>query len=286
MELHIGRVSKTYPNGVQALKEVTLMITGGMFIFYNTNVINEYRADVDITRLQAEYEHRYKRYQRMPQPRTTATRLQIDVHPQRREAHIRGSYTLLNGRDVAIESIHLSTVPGAEPVSLAFDRSAALALADEERGYRIYTLATALQPRHSLRLDFEVRIHSRGFRENGADASVVSNGTSFTDGNGFPAIGYDPRRELISATARRQHGLSERLVVPSLYDVDARMDSAEPVQFEAVIGTDEDQIAVAPGRLRRIIITDIPCTLRAWSAASRPRSRPIPSGSDRIRAPI
>ncbi|HEX2095104.1 MAG TPA: hypothetical protein VHG28_22075 [Longimicrobiaceae bacterium] len=230
---------------------VGLILTLGGFIFYNTNVLNGYRTDSEIAKLHAEYEQRYKRYERIPQPRMTATRLHVEIHPERREARIRGSYTLLNGSAVAIDSIHVTTVPGAEPEALAFDRTAALVLSDEDRGYRIYDLERPLQPGGSLRLDFEVHIESRGFRESGADASVVANGTYFTNGNGFPAIGYQQSRELITPRERREHGLPERPVIPSLYDVGERMEWAERIAFDAVVGTDADQVAVAPGRLRR-----------------------------------
>ena len=49
--------------------------------------------------------------------------------------------------------------------------------------------SSPLLPGHSLRLDFEVRVASRGFRESGVDTSVVANGTYFTSG-WLPAIGY------------------------------------------------------------------------------------------------
>ena len=234
-----------------AAAAVGLILTLGGFIFYNTNVLNEYLTESEITKLHAEYEQRYKRYERIPQPRMTATSLHVEIHPERREAQIRGSYSLLNESDVAIDSIHVATVPGAEPEALAFDRTAALVLSDEDRGYRIYDLERPLQPGDSLRLDFEVHIESHGFRNQGADASVVANGTHFTNGNWFPAIGYQQSRELISARERREHGLPDRPVVPSLYDVEARMERAERIAFDAVVGTDADQIAVAPGRLRR-----------------------------------
>ncbi len=122
---------------------------------------------------------------------------------------------------------------------------------DADRGYRIYALERPLQPGDSLRLDFAVRIEPRGFRNEGVDASVVANGSYFTTGNWFPAIGYQRSRELLSARDRREHGLPVRPVVPSLDDVEARTESAERIAFEAVLGTDEDQVAVAPGRLRR-----------------------------------
>jgi ABC-type transport system involved in multi-copper enzyme maturation permease subunit len=251
VRLQLARRRFTRPTAWAAAAAVGLILALGGFIFYNTNVLNEYLTDSEITKLHAEYEQRYKRYERIPQPRMTATRLHVEIHPERREAQIRGSYSLLNHSAVAIDSIHVATVPGAEPEALAFDRTAALVLSDEDRGYRIYDLEKPLQPGDSLRLDFQVHIESRGFRNQGADASVVANGTYFTNGNWFPAIGYQQSRELIIARERREHGLPDRPVVPSLYDVEARKDRGRGIAFDAVVGTDADQVAVAPGALRR-----------------------------------
>ena len=91
-----------------------------------------------------------------------------------------------------------------------------------------------------------------GFLDRGIDASVVANGTYFTN-RWLPALGYQPNRELSNAWDRRAHGLAPRPVIPSLDDVEARRATtgAERIAFEAVVGTDEGQIAVAPGALIR-----------------------------------
>ncbi len=57
----------------------------------------------------------------------------------------------------------------------------------------------------------------------------------------------------MSAADRREHGLAPRPVIASLYDAEGREPAARGggIAFEAVVGTDEDQVAVAPGALRR-----------------------------------
>lgn len=235
---------------IAAACAVGLILTLGGFVFYNTNILNEHRSSSDIARLRAEYEHRYKRYERVPQPRLSATRLHLEIHPERREVEIRGSHYLVNSSNVAIDSIHVS-IPGIEPESLSFDRAAVLVVSDVERGHRIYALEEQIRPGDSLRLDFSVHAKPRGFGNDGVDDSVVANGTHFTSAALLPTIGYQQSRELISAADRRRHGLPARPVVPSLYDDNERMKPAERITFEAVVGTVGDQVAVAPGRLRR-----------------------------------
>ncbi len=229
-----------------------LLIVGlGGFIFYNTNVLNEYRTASDGVERRAEYERRYARYARTPQPRLTGTRLHVEIHPERRSAEIRGSYQLVNRSAVPIDSLHLATMAGSRPDSVEFDQPAALVLDDDDHGHRIYALERPLQPGDSLRMSFRVRIEPRGFTEGGIDPSVVANGTFFSAGALLPAIGYQRDRELLSYADRRAQGLASRPVVPSLYDSTANQSAAGRIAFDAVVGTAADQVAVAPGALRR-----------------------------------
>ena len=257
VRLQSARRRFTRPTAWVAGAAAVLIVTLGGFIFYNTNVLNQYLSRSDIAERRAEYERRYGRYAGIPQPRLTGTSLRVEIFPERRVVDIRGTYRLVNRSGVAIDSVHVATVTGVETRDVGFDRPATRVLADEERGHRIYALTQPLQPGDSLRLDFRVNVEPHGFRESGVDASVVANGTFFTNGDWLPAIGYQRGRELTIASDRREYGLNPRPVIPSLYDVDARKDRngwtnfEGGIAFEAVVGTDEDQVAVAPGALRR-----------------------------------
>lgn len=228
-----------------------ILITGG-FVFYNTNVLNEYLTASDVAGRTAEYERRYGRYAEIPQPQLAAASLQVEIYPERGAVDIRGTYRLENRDAAAIDSVHVATAPFIETRSMEFDRPAVTVLVDEELGHRIYALERPLQPGDSLRLDFLVHVEPHGFSEGGVDASVTANGTAFTNG-WLPAIGYQRRRELISPDDRREQGLEPRPLIPSLYDVAARKVRESGIEFEAVLGTHEDQIAVAPGALRRTL---------------------------------
>jgi len=236
-----------------AATALTLILSVGGFIFYNTNVLHAYVTTGDRIERSAEYERRYRRYFGIPQPRLTATALRIEIYPERREAEIRGTYCLVNDSAVAIESIHLATAAEVETRAVAFDRRVARVLDDEELHYRIYTLEQALRPGETLQLNFEVHFEPHGFTSRGANASVLAKGTYFTNSNWLPAIGYQRNRELNAAGVRRQHGLAPRPAAPSLDDAAARRIrvGGDPIAFDAIVGTSRDQIALAPGILRR-----------------------------------
>ncbi len=246
--LQLARHRFTGPTRWLAGSASVLILALGGFIFYNTNILNEYLTTSEVKGRQAEYERRYERYNGIPQPEPTQANLHIEIYPDLREAEIRGSYQLVNRSTVAIDSIHVATAKVTTETS--FDRAAALVVADEDHGHRIYALEEPLQPGDSLRLDFKVNIKPRGFRENGVDASVTSNGTFFMNKNYFPLIGYQRHRELITATDRREHGLAPRPLIAFLNDEEAYKDRGRGIAFNAVLGTQEDQVAVAPGMLR------------------------------------
>ena len=255
VRLQIARRRFTHQTAATSATAAGLILTLGSLIFYNTNVLNEYATASDRAEQRAEYERRYGRYEGIPQPRLTGTSLHVEIYPERRKAEIRGNYRLVNNSTVPIDSVHLATAPEVETVAVAFDRPASLVLADEDLGHRIYILDKPLQPGDVLRLGFKVRFEARGFRSDGvlpAAASVVANGTIFTNQDWLPAIGYRANRELNEAGTRRAHGLAPRPLVRSLYDVEGQQDliGKESTAFEAVVGTAEDQIAVAPGALR------------------------------------
>ncbi|MEJ7811873.1 MAG: ABC transporter permease [Gemmatimonadaceae bacterium] len=259
--LHIARLRFTRAALSTAAVAVALILTLGGFIFYNTNVLNEYITEDELVQRRADYERRYGKYEGIPQPQRTATNLHIEIHPDRRAASIRGSYRLANRDVTPIESVHLEPAFYVE-TRVTFDRPARLVVADDELGHHIYALDEPLQPGDSLTLSFDVQFVPRGFRNsglrsNGAGQAILENGTYLT-GSALPVIGYQPLRELWSAEDRRKHGLPRQITLPPPGDIDPNVAAGAPAAFEAIVGTDADQVAVAPGELRR-----------TWSEAGR-----------------
>ncbi len=251
--LRLARRRLTRPTIGVAAAAAALIITFGSFIFYNTNVLNAYDSASDRVARSVEYERRYGQYEGIPQPRIAGATLRVEIYPERREAEIRGSYRLLNSSGVAIDAIHLAPGSEVETGSAEFDLPAKLTLDDQRLGHRIYTLETPLLPGDSLGLNFDVRFKPRGFTNDGTDPAVAANGTFIEGHEWLPAVGYQPSRAIAGAGERRAQGLPPRPDVRSLDDVEARRDlaHAERIAFEAIVGTAEGQVALAPGALRR-----------------------------------
>ncbi|HUQ82163.1 MAG TPA: ABC transporter permease, partial [Gemmatimonadaceae bacterium] len=259
--LRIARRRFTRPTVVATLTAAGLIATLGGFVFYNTNVLNEYITDDEMVQRRADYERRYGMFEGKPQPQRAATNVRVEIYPGRGAATIHGSYRLINRSAAPIDSIHLEPAFYVK-TSVTFDRPARAALVDEKLGHWIYALDKPLQPGDSLTLSFDVRLEPRGFRNGGSRASgagtaIVANGSNFTSG-ALPVIGYQPMRELWSAEDRRKQGLPRQLTLPPPADIDPLTAADAAATFEAIIGTDSNQVAVAPGELRR-----------TWSEAGR-----------------
>ncbi|WP_181305505.1 ABC transporter permease [Rufibacter sp. XAAS-G3-1] len=230
-----------------------LILTLGSFIFYNTNVLNEYLTSSGIMERKAEYERRYGQYRNTPQPQLTATKLHVELYPNRQQVEIRAAYTLVNKDTVPIDSIHVGSISGIEPSAVTFNRPVASVLIDKELSHRIYALEKPLRPGDSLLVNFVVHYQQRGFRHSGTNALVVKNGTYFTNFDLLPAIGYQHYREINDAVLRKKHTLAARPAIPSLYDGEARKKpfSTDQNTFEAIVSTAKDEVAVAPGTLHQ-----------------------------------
>lgn len=230
-----------------------ILVLGG-FVFYNTNVLNEYRGRDEGGRPQAEYERRYKRFDGAPQPVLTAADLRLEIHPDEPAVDMRGSYRLVNRTGTAIDSIHVVIDRDVDTRSISLDRMARPMVVDEETGYRIFALERALEPGGSLRLSFDAAYRPRGFRGSGIPTAVAGNGTYF-DRRLLPFIGYQPVLELSDAAARKRFGLAPRPPMPGPGDVEARrgreVRNQDRVHVEVIVGTAADQMAVVTGVLRR-----------------------------------
>jgi ABC-type transport system involved in multi-copper enzyme maturation permease subunit len=236
--------------GIAAAMCAVIIGTGG-FILYNTNVLNDRGSRMEWPDTRARYEARYGKFAGLVQPELRAISLRADIQPAERVAILHTAYTLVNGTKASIGAIHLLPDDEVETSAAVFDRPARAVVDDRRLYYRIYELDTPLSPGDSLHVNFDVRFRPRGFTNDGVDPSVVGNGTYIEGNDWLPDIGYQPAREL-SGIDRRAYGLAAKPEVPSLDDTTARRDTrAKRIAFDAVIATDSDQIAVAPGELRR-----------------------------------
>lgn len=253
VRLHLARRRFTRPTAVLAAAALAGILVLGGFIFYNTNVLNSYRTAADGLERQAEYERRYARYTQVVQPQLTRTQLHVELYPEQQAVAVKAVYRLVNRSAKAVDTLHLATALDVETSAVDFDRPVTPVVVDDRLGHRMYALSQPLQPGDSLQLRFQVQAQRRGFGNSGVQALVEPSGTYLLAQDLLPGIGYQLLRELREAGPRKQYGLPPRPDIPSLNDAQMRQYSTRGdwMAFDAVVGTADDQVAVAPGALRR-----------------------------------
>jgi ABC-2 type transport system permease protein len=230
-------------------------VASGAYIFYNTNVLNRYRTQDEGEKQQAEYEKKYKTYERLEQPRITAVQADVDIYPERRTVDIRGSYTLVNKWQKPVTELHVTMPPDRITKTITIP-GATVSMEDKENGYTIYKLSSPIPPGASLPLQFTVHVERKGFVNNGANNNIVYNGTFFNNFDYFPHLGYFPAAELQDRGKRRKYGLKPVERLPKQNDMRARMNNeistdTDWMSLDTTVSTSADQTALAPGYLQK-----------------------------------
>ncbi|MCP4656901.1 MAG: hypothetical protein GY856_15935 [bacterium] len=227
----------------------------GAWIFYNTNVVNEYMTNPEGDARQADYEKKFRRYKDVDLPRITDVRVNVDIYPRERRIEARGRYLCVNRNQAPLADLHLIVPREVTVNSLEFPAHREI-LHDAEHGYRIYRLEQPLAPGEEMELRFDLTVEPRGFVNRGGNASIVGNGTYFNNQQYFPSFGYDERAQPVDRNLRRKYDLPPVEPAAAVDDLFARRNTyfaidADWIRFETTVSTSTDQIAVAPGSLQK-----------------------------------
>ncbi|KFN42510.1 ABC transporter permease/M1 family aminopeptidase [Arenimonas oryziterrae] len=228
--------------------------TVGGYIFWNTNVLNTYTPGDVALDAQQRYETDYRKYKDLPQPRIVAVATDVDLRPEQQSLRIRGTYTLSNPHPTPITDFHIALLPEIRVHALDFG-GAKLISDDKELGYRIYRLDRPMQPGEKRDLHFDLGFGREGFGNDTAPTQIVENGSFFNSGV-LPAFGYSEGAQIQDRNERRKRKLGELPRMPKLEDEAARAntyigDDADWIDFRTTICTAPDQIALAPGYLKK-----------------------------------
>ena len=230
----------------------------GVWVFYNTNIINTYIIADEVELRQANYEKAYKQYELMDHLEPIAVDTEVDLFPDDRRIDSRGTIKLVNVLDTPIDELFISThlrlsvnelvVPGAERIEH-----------NPEMGVHRYRFASPIQPGQELDMTFDATWDHEGFENFNVNSTVgsynrvVENGTFVNNTEIFPTIGYNRGLELGDPNERREYGLEPIVRLPKIDDPDwinrSQLGFTRRTDFRTRFSTSADQIAVAPGYL-------------------------------------
>jgi aminopeptidase N len=223
----------------------------GGWIFYNTNVLNEYRTTPQVEERTANYEKALLAYEKVAQPRIVDVKLAVELFPAQAKALTDGSYLVENRTAGPLAEVHVRWAPPAKMERLEVE-GAKITREYKEFNYRIYTFDTPMQPGEKRTIRFASRLDERGFPNSRPLTRIVGNGTFINNFEVAPMLGMGREMLLQDRAKRRKYGLPSELRPPRLEDEAAlanhylRHDS-DWVSAEITVTTDADQVPLAPG---------------------------------------
>ncbi|GAB4236653.1 MAG: M1 family aminopeptidase [Ekhidna sp.] len=254
---HVGKMRLSRPMLILIITAFMTFGLSGCYIFYNTNVKNTYRNSDEQEAIQADYERALKKYEFVKQPKVTSINVKAELYPYDRDYTMDGTYVIKNFESTPIDSIHLQLGLDEDLTytNVELDRPSTIVESYDQYRYFVHKLDEPLQPGDSMQLDFSFTYETVGFKESGSNTSIVFNGT-FLNNSSFPSLGYNAGNELATDDDRKDNDLEpkERMMKrdnPIGLRQGFISDDSHGINFEIVVGTVPDQIAIAPGYLQR-----------------------------------
>ncbi|MGE0930979.1 ABC transporter permease/M1 family aminopeptidase [Peijinzhouia sedimentorum] len=232
-----------------------LFIGIGGYIFYNTNVLNEFWTTGEQNNFRADYEKTLKQFEYIPQPKIIDVNLKLDLFPSQRAYEITGYYIVTNTSQKPIREIHVQKLieSNVELMDISFDRRATVNNTYNKYHYIIYELSQPLASGDTLKINFRQTLQPKGFEADNSDTDVVYNGTFF-DNADLPSFGYQKKYELQDEDDRKDFKLAPRMQKAQRDDVRELMNArsgsdSDGITLDIVISTEAPQTALTSGDL-------------------------------------
>lgn len=237
----------------QVVTAVFLLVIGfvgtGFLIYSNVYPTKPTFTSEEFDVYKVNAEKKYSKFKNIAQPRLSKVKMRMNLFPKERNYTSSGELFFVNKSNTPIDTLLVNYADG-KIISLEFDQNVDLIHEDSILKFNSYTLAESLVSGDTLSLSFKAsNLSSTLFRTN---SQVTSNGTFLLAD--FPLLGY-PNFALSNTAKRNSYGLppqKETNLNPT--DSLAKQHSyvgkhIDLFEFEAIVSTSSDQIALAPGKL-------------------------------------
>ncbi len=253
--LRIARARLGGPARLALGGALAVFVAVGAYIFYNTNVLNHYRTAKDARRISADYERKYKKFEKAPAPAVTSVRYAVDIFPGPRRATVRATWQLVNRGDQPIDKLYFTGPSVLEISSLTLGHGEHFTIRDETAGFYEVSLREPLQPKQTATLTYDAQAAAHGFKNGGSDGVPIYGNGTFIPTTSLLQLGYQSEDELSDDSDRRKENLPPKDHIFALANApDARQHGElgdDWLSFDAEVSTDADQLAIAPGTLEK-----------------------------------
>lgn len=253
-QLAIARQRWTRGIGLTTTAAVAGMLLTGGWIVYNTTVLNAYETEDSLEALQADYEKRYKSLEDLRSLDVVDVDAGIHLDPGNRELLSSGTARLANltGHPVQELVINLNTLLDVQTLDVT---GASRIEEDIRLGHYRFRFETPVAPGAGSTLTWKLYWNNPGFVNARPNNRIVANGTFVDSTEVMPVTGYNPNRELKDNNKRREHGLGPVERMPKLGDPAwfgvSQFGVSSRSNFRITVSTADDQIAIAPGYLKK-----------------------------------
>jgi ABC-2 type transport system permease protein len=226
----------------------------GSYIYWNTRILNTELSPAEERQRAVDYEKAFRKFETLPQPRIAEVEMEVDLYPWARSFAARGRFVLVNRSSAPIDTVHVwfNYDTAVDKVELA---DAALVEAQRRFNHFVFRPSVPLQPGEARTLTFATSKQPKGFKSKLHVPSVLSNGSFVRNDEMAASIGVASGRYLQNDDERKKHGL---VPFPETWLPDevlryrgAWSGDSDFVRFGITLSTNADQIALAPGYVRR-----------------------------------
>ena len=259
------RLSRLYrrlkgPAGTFGAVALAIALTSGGWIFYNTNILNEYRTNEQVEKLQADAERALLKFEKQPQPRIIGVTLNVALYPEETRAVTKGDFLIENRTSAPLKEVHVNLPADLDVPTLDVD-GATLTKNYEDYAYRIYTFSQPMAPGEQRHIRFKTELQQKGFKNSGNETSILGNGTFLNNLAVSPVLGTHRNNFLSNPIVRRRQKLPAELRMPKLEDPTAGGNSylrpdSDWVASDITVSTVADQTPIAPGYVASDVTKD------------------------------
>ncbi len=245
-----------------------LFLLTGSYIYYNVSYLNDFLTKMENNDRAILYEKTLKRYEKLPLPKVTGSKMFVDLYPDKQQAFIKTFVTLRNKTNQPIEQMLLDAdgltdysirdagnlVPYTCPLLYPRGIFNWFRPKFDTADFRLYKLRKPLASGDSLTLEVNSCYNQKGFSNGLFSANILRNGTFF--GSGLPGLGYDEDDEINSPYVRKKSGLPPKEIEEIAQNDPVGVGTlkagkaADAMKFDVTISTSGDQTAIGPGDLQ------------------------------------
>jgi ABC-2 type transport system permease protein len=202
------------PSKLKRLSRIVLVVAAGSFIslggfiYYNTNVLNEYWSSKRSEQFKADYERLITDMELQPEPSIVDMKLQLDIFPQAHKIISIGSYRLKNKTGKCLDFVFITS-----PRRMNF-KSLIIQGARRVKDYGDFDIskfrfAKPLQPDQETTITFNGELARQGFSIY-PHQDIVDNGTLLSSEQFAPTIGIKQIGLLTDKVTRKKYHLPLR----------------------------------------------------------------------------